>query len=216
MCGINGVVRPGPGVPIEEGPLLAMRDTLTHRGPDDAGHYPDLRSHLEARGHSFASNTDTEVILRLYAEEGAAMLPRLNGMFALAVWDAREREERHGRPAAPRGASPPEMGLRRALVQILARPAALAEYGSGSFGSRADTQRTIRAQPDDGSDPGVSRRGGVPRGAGETIGDDRCVAPGVCQTVRNRTDQSRLDRAGAVAARTADFMEIPGLDGWGR
>ena len=134
MCGINGVVRAGPGVPIEEGVLLAMRDTLTHRGPDDAGHYSaagaalgsrrlaildlsprgrmpmstpdgrfwityngevynyrDLRSHLEARGHSFNSNTDTEVILRLYAEEGAAMLPRLNGMFALAVWDARER-----------------------------------------------------------------------------------------------------------------------------
>jgi len=53
--------------------------------------YRDLRAPLEARGQTFASNTDTEVVLRLFAEEGPDMLPRLNGMWGFAVWDAQER-----------------------------------------------------------------------------------------------------------------------------
>ena len=134
MCGINGVAGAGPSGPLDEGVLLAMRDSLVHRGPDDAGHHlgpgvalasrrlaiidlssrgrmpmstPDgrywityngevynfreLRTLLEGRGHTFRSQTDTEVILRLFSDEGPAMLGRLNGMFALAIWDARER-----------------------------------------------------------------------------------------------------------------------------
>lgn len=49
--------------------------------------YRALRAELEAKGRKFRSNSDTEVILQLYEAEGPAMLARLRGMFALAIWD---------------------------------------------------------------------------------------------------------------------------------
>lgn len=53
--------------------------------------FGELRRSLEQRGCQFISNTDTEVLLQLYVLEGPAMLSRLNGMFAIAIWDNRER-----------------------------------------------------------------------------------------------------------------------------
>lgn len=52
--------------------------------------YPELRRWCEQKGARFANHCDTEVLLQLYAIEGAAMLKRLRGMFAFALWDARE------------------------------------------------------------------------------------------------------------------------------
>ena len=114
-----------------------MRDTMVHRGPDDAGadswgdgrvafghrrlsivdlspagHNPmpnedqtvwitfngeiynhrALRSELEAKGHRYRSNTDTETIIHLYEEEGPRCVERLQGMFAIAIWDERRQE----------------------------------------------------------------------------------------------------------------------------
>ena len=51
--------------------------------------YKALRRALEARGHRFRSASDTEVLLRLYAEHGAAFAEQLRGMFAFAIWDGR-------------------------------------------------------------------------------------------------------------------------------
>ena len=53
--------------------------------------FRELRAELEARGHRFRTRGDVEVALRLYAEQGAAAFSQLNGMFALALWDARRR-----------------------------------------------------------------------------------------------------------------------------
>jgi asparagine synthase (glutamine-hydrolysing) len=50
-----------------------------------------LQAELAARGHRFASHCDTEVLPHLYEERGAAFADDLRGMFAVAVWDARER-----------------------------------------------------------------------------------------------------------------------------
>lgn len=51
----------------------------------------ELRDELEAKGHRFSSKTDSEVLVHLYEEEGVECVSRLWGMFALAVWDARNR-----------------------------------------------------------------------------------------------------------------------------
>ncbi len=135
MCGIVGQVeRRGLVDPVA---LATMRDTLEHRGPDDAGswlsadgrvglghrrlsfldlsaagrqpmpsederfwlilngeiyNHRELRRELAARGHRFRSSCDAEVVLHGYEEWGAAILPRLKGMFAFGIWDDRERE----------------------------------------------------------------------------------------------------------------------------
>jgi asparagine synthase (glutamine-hydrolysing) len=62
---------------------------ITYNG--EIYNFPELARDLESRGYRFGSTTDTEVLLYLYAENGPSMLDRLNGMFAFAIWDSKER-----------------------------------------------------------------------------------------------------------------------------
>src|SRR5436309_6042039 len=53
--------------------------------------FQELRDELEAHGHVFRTRSDTEVIVHGYKQWGDQVLNRLNGMFGLAIWDARQR-----------------------------------------------------------------------------------------------------------------------------
>jgi asparagine synthase (glutamine-hydrolysing) len=53
--------------------------------------YRELREDLEKRGHRFETQSDTEILVHLYEQEGPAGVERLRGMFAYAIWDAPRR-----------------------------------------------------------------------------------------------------------------------------
>ena len=54
--------------------------------------FPEIKKELQSKGHKFKTNTDTEVIVHGYEEYGSDFLKRLNGMFAIAVHDAKKNK----------------------------------------------------------------------------------------------------------------------------
>lgn len=54
--------------------------------------YIELRPDLEQKGHTFSTQSDTEVVLHLYEELGTGCLNVLNGQYALAIWDLKKRQ----------------------------------------------------------------------------------------------------------------------------
>lgn len=77
--------------PLGRQPMSNEDGTLWIVFNGEVYNYLELRQQLVARGHRFRSHSDTEVILHLYEDEGPECVSRLNGMFALAIWDANDR-----------------------------------------------------------------------------------------------------------------------------
>jgi asparagine synthase (glutamine-hydrolysing) len=72
-------------------PQASADGTLVISFNGEIYNYRELRDELRAKGRMFASESDTEVLLHLYAEYGTAMLDKLRGMFAFTLWDSRKR-----------------------------------------------------------------------------------------------------------------------------
>ncbi|ROS39547.1 asparagine synthase (glutamine-hydrolyzing) [Amycolatopsis thermoflava] len=58
----------------------------------EAYNFTELRRELEGKGHTFRTDSDTEVVLHGYLEWGESVADHLNGMYAFAIWDARDEK----------------------------------------------------------------------------------------------------------------------------
>lgn len=70
-------------------PISVDADGVTVAQNGEIYNYVELRDELRRGGREFATACDTEVIAHLYATEGTSAFQRMRGMFAIAVWDAR-------------------------------------------------------------------------------------------------------------------------------
>lgn len=78
--------------PAGNQPMLTADRRLAVSYNGEIYNFRELRRELEGLGYLFSSRTDTEVLLHGYRAWGTDLIPRLNGMFAFALWDAAERE----------------------------------------------------------------------------------------------------------------------------
>jgi asparagine synthase (glutamine-hydrolysing) len=78
--------------PLGHQPMVTTdnRYVLTYNG--EIYNFLEIRAELVARGHSFRSKTDSEVVLHAWAEWGSECVNRFNGMFAFAIWDSVEED----------------------------------------------------------------------------------------------------------------------------
>lgn len=78
-------------------PISTADGALTLVCNGEIYNFRELRAELQAAGHVFKTGSDSEVLLHGYAAWGDEVLPRLNGMFDFALWDARRRRLLIGR-----------------------------------------------------------------------------------------------------------------------
>ena len=77
--------------PAGHQPMLDPSGQLVVSFNGEIYNYRELAAELTGRGHTFRTESDTEVLLAAYAEWGEVCVERFNGMWAFAIWDARRR-----------------------------------------------------------------------------------------------------------------------------
>lgn len=80
------------GVATGTQPICNENGTLWIVYNGEAFNYVELKKALTKKGHRFTTETDTEVLLHLYEEYGPACLEKINGQFAIAIWDSLNEE----------------------------------------------------------------------------------------------------------------------------
>ena len=73
-------------------PISNQDETLWIVFNGEIFNYIELRQELVAKGYSFKTTTDTEVVIKLFEEYGADCLNMLNGQFAFSIWNTKKRE----------------------------------------------------------------------------------------------------------------------------
>ena len=123
---------------------------ITYNG--EIYNFRELRAGLEQRGERFASDCDTEVLLRLFVLDGPAMLEQLNGIFAFAIWDDRDRKLFLARDRL--GVKPLYWTQRDGIVRLRLRaaraPAADRPADARRDGDRRLPHVPLGARPEDG------------------------------------------------------------------
>src|SRR5262245_4935939 len=69
-------------------PMLSADGTVAITFNGEIYNYRSLRAELEAKGYTFRTQSDTEVLLQLYSEKGESLVQDLRGMFAFGLWDS--------------------------------------------------------------------------------------------------------------------------------
>jgi len=77
--------------PLGNQPMVSEDGNIVLVFNGEIYNFRELKSHLQGQGVSFKGTSDSEVLLNLYLRDGESMLPKLNGIFALAVWDSRKK-----------------------------------------------------------------------------------------------------------------------------
>jgi asparagine synthase (glutamine-hydrolysing) len=135
-----------------------------------------LRRELESRGVVFRTSSDTEVVLALFAAEGEAMLSKLHGMFALAIWDCLARRAFIARD--PYGIKPLYLAVASGAVLVASQVKALLAIGG------------VSREPDPRGQAGFWMLGSVPEPC-TWFRDVRALSAGHCAWI----EQGRLGPA---------------------
>ena len=117
---INGVADGHQPIANEKGDILLLCNGEIYNSPD-------LRRQLIAKGHTFRTSTDVEVILHLYEEKGEDCFADLRGMFGAAIWDAPNRRLLLARDHM--GQKPVFFATRGADIAFASEPKSVLEAG---------------------------------------------------------------------------------------